>query len=307
MIQNIKRTFTIITMLSVLSGLAQQDPQYTQYMYNTLSVNSAYAGSLGHLAITGIYRTQWVGLEGAPSTQSFTIDTPVGKNVGLGLSVVSEEIGPSEEQYIDAHFSYTIPSGQTHKLSFGIKGGGRVINIDWTKGSYRDPDVQFRENITNKFLPVVGAGLYWHGERDYIGLAVPNFITKERYEYDDLAEDLMNERIHLYLIGGIVFDLSAHTKFKPAVLLKYVSGAPLIADLSANFMFNNAVNLGVAYRTSDSVSALASLQITPQFSLGYSYDYTTTELQNYNSGTHEIMLRFELVSRKKGLKSPRFF
>jgi len=307
MIQNIKKIFTAITMLSVCSALAQQDPQYTQYMYNTLSVNSAYAGSLGHLAITGIYRTQWVGLEGAPSTQSFTLDTPIGKNVGLGLSVVSEEIGPSEEQYIDANFSYTIQSGQTHKLSFGIKGGGRVINIDWTKGSYRDPDVQFRENITNKFLPVVGAGLYWHGERDYIGLAVPNFMTKERYDYDDIAEDLMNERIHVYLIGGIVFDLSAHTKFKPAVLLKYVSGAPLIADLSANFMFNNAVTLGVAYRTSDSVSGLASIQITPQFNVGYSYDYTTTELQNYNSGTHEIMLRFELVSRKKGLKSPRFF
>ncbi|UTN02774.1 type IX secretion system membrane protein PorP/SprF [Flavobacterium bizetiae] len=307
MIKNIKKIFTIITMLSVFGVAAQQDPQYTQYMYNTLSVNSAYAGSLGHLAITGIYRTQWVGLEGAPNTQSFSLDTPIAKNLGLGLSVVSEEIGPSEEQYVDANFSYTIQSGLTHKLSFGIKGGGRVINIDWTKGSHREPDVQFRENITNKFLPVVGAGLYWHGERDYIGIAVPNFMTRERYNYDDIADDLVNERMHVYLIGGIVFDLSAHTKFKPAVLVKYVAGAPLIADFSANFMFNNAFTLGASYRTGDSVSALASLQITPQFNVGYAYDYTTTELQTYNSGTHEIMLRFELVSRKKGLKSPRFF
>lgn len=307
MIQNIKKIFAIITVLTVYGVQAQQDPQYTQYMYNTLSVNSAYAGSLGHLAITGIYRTQWVGLQGAPNTQSFTLDTPVAKNVGLGLSVVSEEIGPSEEQYIDANFSYTIQSGQTHKLSFGIKGGGRVINIDWTKGSYRDPDVQFRENITNKFVPVVGAGLYWHGERDYIGLSIPNFMTRERYNYDDIAEDLVNERMHLYLIGGIVFDLSAHTKFKPAVLVKYVAGAPIIADFSANFMFNNCFTLGASYRTGDSVSGMASLQITPQLLVGYAYDYTTTELQTYNSGTHEIMLRFELVSRKKGLKSPRFF
>lgn len=307
MIKNIKKIFTIITMLSVFGVAAQQDPQYTQYMYNTLSVNSAYAGSLGHLAVTGIYRTQWVGLEGAPNTQSFTLDTPIAKNLGLGLSVVSEEIGPTEEQYIDANFSYTIQSGLTHKLSFGIKGGGRVINIDWTKGSHREPDAQFRENITNKFLPVVGAGLYWHGERDYIGIAVPNFMTRERYNYDDIADDLVNERMHVYLIGGIVFDLSAHTKFKPAVLVKYVAGAPLIADFSANFMFNNAFTLGASYRTGDSVSALASLQITPQFNVGYAYDYTTTELQTYNSGTHEIMLRFELVSRKKGLKSPRFF
>ncbi len=307
MIKNIKKIFTIITILSVFGVAAQQDPQYTQYMYNTLSVNSAYAGSLGHLTITGIYRTQWVGLEGSPNTQSFTLDTPIAKKVGLGLSVVSEEIGPSEEQYIDANFSYTIQSGQTHKLSFGIKGGGRVINIDWTKGSHRDPDVEFRENITNKFLPVVGAGLYWHGERDYIGIAVPNFMTRERYNYDDIADDLVNERMHVYLIGGIVFDLSAHTKFKPAALIKYVAGAPLIADFSANFMFNNTFTLGASYRTGDSVSAMASLQITPQFLVGYAYDYTTTELQTYNSGTHEIMLRFELVSRKKGLKSPRFF
>ncbi|WP_409416624.1 type IX secretion system membrane protein PorP/SprF [Flavobacterium sp. PS2] len=307
MIQNIKKIFTIITMLSVFSGLAQQDPQYTQYMYNTLSVNSAYAGSLGHLAVTGIYRTQWVGLEGAPKTASFSLDTPLGKRVGLGLSVISEEIGPSEEQYIDANFSYTIQSGPTHQLSFGIKGGGRVLNIDWTKGSYRDPDAQFRENITNKFLPVIGAGLYWHGERDYIGLSIPNFMTRERYDYDDIADDLVNQRMHLYLIGGIVFDLSANTKFKPATLLKYVAGAPLIADFSANFMFNDCLTLGASYRTSDSVSGLVSLQISPQILVGYAYDYTTTELQNYNSGTHEIMLRFELVSRKKGLKSPRFF
>ncbi len=307
MIKNIKKVFAIITLFSVYGAFAQQDPQYTQYMYNTLTVNSAYAGSLGHLAITGIYRTQWVGIEGAPDTQSFSLDTPIAKNLGLGISIVNEEIGPTEEQYLDANFSYTIQSGETHKLSFGIKGGGRVINIDWSKGSHKDPDVQFRENITNKFLPVVGAGLYWHGERDYIGLSIPNFMTRERYTYDDIADDLVNERMHLYLIGGIVFDLSAHTKFKPAALVKYVAGAPLIADISANFMFNNALTLGVSYRTSDSVSGLIGIQITPMIMAGYAYDYTTTALQNYNSGTHEIMLRFELVSRKKGLKSPRFF
>ncbi|KAF2506968.1 type IX secretion system membrane protein PorP/SprF [Flavobacterium zhairuonense] len=307
MIKNIKKVFTILGLMTFSGALAQQDPQYTQYMYNTMTVNSAYAGSLGHLTVTGLIRTQWVGIDGAPDTQSFSLDTPIAKNLGLGISIVNEEIGPMEEQYLDANFSYTIQSGQTHKLSFGIKGGGRVLNIDWTKGSHRDPDVQFRENITNKFLPVVGAGLYWHGERDYIGLSVPNFLTRERYNYDDIADDLINERMHLYLIGGIVFDLSAHTKFKPAAMVKYVAGAPLIADISANFMFNDAITLGVSYRTSDSVSAIAGLQISPMFMVGYAYDYTLTDLQNYNSGTHEIVLRFELVNRKKGLKSPRFF
>ncbi|WP_431241339.1 PorP/SprF family type IX secretion system membrane protein [Flavobacterium sp. P21] len=307
MIKNIKIVFTILGLMTFCGALAQQDPQYTQYMYNTMTVNSAYAGSLGHLTVTGLIRTQWVGIDGAPDTQSFSLDTPIAKNLGLGISIVNEEIGPMEEQYLDANFSYTIQSGETHKLSFGVKGGGRVLNIDWTKGSHRDPDVQFRENITNKFLPVVGAGLYWHGERDYIGLSVPNFLTRERYTYDDIADDLINERMHLYLIGGIVFDLSAHTKFKPVAMVKYVAGAPLIADISANFMFNDAITLGVSYRTSDSVSAIAGLQISPMFMVGYAYDYTLTDLQNYNSGTHEIVLRFELVNRKKGLKSPRFF
>lgn len=283
----------------------QQDPQYTQYMYNTLSVNSAYAGSLGHFAATGIYRTQWVGIEGAPDTQSLTIDSPVGKNVGLGLSIVNEEIGPMEEQYVDLNFSYTIQASPSHKLSFGLKGGGRVINIDWTKGSYRDNDVLYQENIKNRFLPVVGAGLYLHSEKSYLGLSVPNFITNERY--DGIKEGLADERIHVFLIGGMVFDLNVNTKFKPAFLVKYVSGAPVIADISANFMFYDRFRIGASYRTGDSFSALAGFQVTPQILIGYAYDYTTTELQKFTSGSHEIIVRFELKSKAKALKSPRFF
>lgn len=302
-----RKFFIIITMLTVYGAVAQQDPQYTQYMYNTMTVNSAYAGSLGHLAITGLYRTQWVGINGAPKTQSFGLDTPIAKNLGLGISIVNEEIGPTEEQYVDANFSYTIKSSETHKLSFGIKGGGRVINTDWSKGEHKDPDVEYKENIINQFQPVIGAGLYWHGERDYIGFSIPNFLIKEGNGYKEINDNVVNKRMHLYLIAGVVFDLSAHTKFKPALLVKSVAGAPVIADFSANFMFNDAFTLGASYRTSDAVSALASVQISPMLMVGYSYDYTTTALQNYNSGTHEIMLRFELISRKKGLKSPRFF
>lgn len=305
MTKQIKKIYAIVMLFSIYGAFAQQDPQFTQYMYNTLSVNSAYAGSSGHLAITGIYRAQWVGLEGAPNTQSLTIDSPVGKNVGLGLSVVNDEIGPSEEQYIDLNFSYTIRASDSHKLSFGVKGGGRLLNIDWSKGSYRDNDVQYQENISNKLLPVVGAGIYLHGEKSYIGLSVPNFLTDERY--NDIEEGLVDERIHTYLIGGLVFDLSYNTKFKPAALVKYVSGAPLIADLSANFMFYERLTLGVSYRTGDSFSALAAFQITPKILIGYAYDYTTTELQEFTTGSHEIMLRFDLQSRDKGMKSPRFF
>ncbi|MDX6191256.1 type IX secretion system membrane protein PorP/SprF [Flavobacterium sp. FlaQc-52] len=305
MVRRYNQIIAILMLFIANFMYGQQDPQYTQYMYNTLSVNSAYAGSAGHLTITGIYRTQWVGLEGAPNTQSFTLDSPVGKNVGLGLSIVNDEIGPSEEQYVDLNFSYSIKASDTYKLSFGVKGGGRVINIDWSKGSFKDNDVQFQQNIQNKFLPVVGAGIYLHSEKSYLGLSVPNFLTDERY--DEVQEGLADERMHLFLIGGWVFDLSPSVKFKPAFLTKYVSGAPVIVDLSANFMFNDKFRLGASYRTGDSFSALAGFQITPQFLIGYTYDYTTTELQKFSSGSHEIMLRFELKSKEKGLKSPRFF
>ncbi|PKB18979.1 type IX secretion system membrane protein PorP/SprF [Flavobacterium sp. 5] len=305
MIKTYNQIIAILMLLMVNSFYGQQDPQYTQYMYNTMSVNSAYAGSAGHMTITGLYRTQWVGFDGAPNTQSLTIDSPVGKNVGLGLSIVNDEIGPSKEQYIDANFSYTIKTSETYKLSFGVKGGGRVLNTDWSKGSYRDNDIQFQQNIQNDFLPVIGAGLFLHSEKSYFGLSVPNFLTDK--SYDDVQEAFADERIHIYLIGGWVFDISYNTKFKPAFLLKSVSGAPITVDLSANFMFFEKLTLGASYRTSDSFSGVAGFQITPQFFLGYSYDYTISDLQKYSSGSHEIVLRFELKSKEQALKSPRFF
>lgn len=282
----------------------QQDPQYTDYMFNPLTVNSAYAGSRGHLSFTGLHRTQWVGLDGAPRTQSFSIESPVGKNVGLGVSVVNDRLGPSDEFYFDANFSYTIPLNNDNKLSFGIKGGGRMLSIDWNRGKYQEQENVF-ENFNNKFLPTIGAGIYIHSDKSYIGLSVPNFLTSEHY--DGVQNAIAAERLHFFLIAGKVFDLSSSVKFKPAVLGKFVAGAPIIADLSANFMFHDVLRLGAAYRWDDSVSGLIGLQLGPKLMVGYAYDFTTTELQDFNSGTHEIMLRFELKSKEKQLKSPRFF
>lgn len=301
----IKKIVGLLLMLSVYIGFAQQDPQYTNYMYNTMSVNSAYAGSRGHMAVIGLYRTQWVGLDGAPTNQSFAIDTPVGKKVGLGFSVVNDELGPSQEFYVDANFSYTINLADEKRLSFGVKGGVRLLDIDWSKGTYDDPDAVFQNNINNKLLPTIGAGIFLHSDKSYLGLSVPNFFTDQHY--DEVQESVAAERLHFFLIGGHVFDLSARTKFKPAFLVKHVVGAPLIFDLSANFLFNENFRLGAAYRWDDSISGLLGLQLSPKLLIGYSYDYTTTELQNYNNGTHEIMLRFELISKERKLKSPRFF
>jgi len=155
------------------------------------------------------------------------------------------------------------------------------------------------------FLPTVGVGVYWHSDRNYIGVSIPNLFTDQTY--DDIQQTVAAERLHLFIIGGIVTDLSSTIKFKPAFLVKSVVGAPVIVDLSANFMFYEKLRLGLSYRWDDSVSGLAGFQLTPQLLLGYSYDYTTTELQRFNTGSHEITLRFDLISKHKKIKSPRFF
>ncbi|NMH88455.1 PorP/SprF family type IX secretion system membrane protein [Flavivirga algicola] len=301
----LKTIMGFVLMLNLLKTQAQQDPQYTDYMFNTLTVNSAYAGSRGHLSITGLHRTQWVGLDGAPETQSFSIESPVGKNVGLGFSVINDRLGPSDEFYFDTNFSYTITLYNESKFSFGIKGGGRMLNVDWSRGSYQEQEDVFQQNIENRFLPTIGAGVFWHNTNTYVGLSVPNFLTNEHY--DGVQNAVAAERLHYFLIAGKVFDLSPTIKFKPAFLGKFVVGAPIIVDLSANFLFRDALRLGIAYRWDDSVSGLIGLQLSPKLMLGYAYDYTTTDLQSFNSGTHEIMLRFELKSKEKQLKSPRFF
>lgn len=301
--KNITVLFLILFGLEV--ALAQQDPQYTMYMYNTMSVNSAYAGTRGHMAIVGLHRSQWVGLEGAPRTQTLAIDTPVSERVGLGLSVVNDEIGPSDEFYVDGNFSYTIPIDGSYKLSFGIKGGIRMFNVNFAKGDQQQQgDSAFQQDIDNRILPTVGAGLYLFNDNKYIGLSIPNFLKDEHY--DSKFETVAEERLHLFLIAGWVLDLSRSTKFKPALLVKHVEGAPLSVDLSANFLFNERFRLGLAYRWDDSVSGLVGFQISKNMLIAYAYDYTTTELSNYNSGTHELTLRFEIF-KDKILKSPRFF
>ncbi|PWH82866.1 hypothetical protein DIS18_11610 [Algibacter marinivivus] len=296
----------VFTALLSIETEAQQDPQYTQYMYNTMSVNAGYAGQRDVLSATALYRTQWVGIDGAPKTLTFGIHSPLRNDrIGLGLNIVSDQLGPAEETSIDANVSYTIPVDETGdlELSFGLKGGLHILDTDWSKGRFQNPDVLFNENI-NLISPTLGAGLYLHSEKWYLGLSVPNILNTEHY--DDFQESIATERLHYFLIGGYVFDLSERTKLKPAFLVKGVSGAPLIADLSVNALFNDKFTLGLAYRWDDSVSGLAGFQINPGLFIGYAYDATTTALNNYNSGTHEIMLRFELQQIGKIL-SPRFF
>jgi type IX secretion system PorP/SprF family membrane protein len=302
----------VLLLLSVVS-YAQQDAQFTQYMYNTININPAYAGSREAMSIFVLHRTQWVGLDGAPVTNTASINTPISRsNIGLGVSVINDRIGPSIENNIAVDLSYTIPTSEEYKLSFGIKATANLLDIDFSKLTYFKTETSLvnNSNIDNKFSPNVGAGIYYHSDNTYIGFSIPNFLeTKhfDRYAGPESYTYVAKERINYYIIAGHVFDLSANTKFKPAVLTKVVQGAPLQVDLSANFMFNHKFVAGLAYRWSAAMSAMVGFQVSDSWYVGYGYDLETTRLAHFNSGSHEIFLRYELFNEYDKLNSPRFF
>ena len=288
------KKYIIITtiLLATVSLYSQQDSQFSQYMYNTINVNPAYAGSRGLMSIFGFHHT------------------PLPKNTGLGVSVIKDAIGAQDQTKVAADFSYTIPVSENTKLSFGIKGSLNMQNIDFTKLNIKDPtDPRLQQNIDNRFNPNIGAGAYLHSENGYVGLSVPQII--ETQHYDGYAKENINqiatERLHYYLIGGYVFKLNDNLKFKPATLTKVVLGAPLQVDLSANFLINQKFTAGLAYRSSNTMSALLGFQITEQFYAGYSYDLETSKLATYNYGSHEVFLRYELFNNIGKAVSPRFF
>ncbi|MGL2988551.1 PorP/SprF family type IX secretion system membrane protein [Flavobacterium sp. RSSA_27] len=294
--------FILLTLISY----GQQDAQFTQYMYNTININPAYAGSRGAMSVFAIHRTQWVGLDGAPTTNAFSMNTPLNNsNLGLGISFINDEIGPTSENTISADLSYTIPTSETFKLSFGIKATANLFNLNVSKLNILDQgDPQF-QNLRNVFTPNVGAGIYYHSNKAYLGFSIPNFIQTNRYDDNEVA--IFKEKINYYLIGGYVFDLSNELKFKPAFLTKIVEGAPLQVDVSANFMFMDKVVVGMAYRWSAAWTGLVGFQITDGMYVGYGYDLETTNLENYNSGSHEIFLRYEFFNNKNKMVTPRFF
>ena len=295
-------------MFTAFTSYAQQDAQYTQYMYNTINVNPAYAGSRGAMSIFALHRTQWVGLDGAPVTNVASINTPLNdSNLGLGVTFINDKIGPTNENTISADLSYTIPTSENYKLSFGMKATANLFNLDITKLNPVDafPLDQSMQNIKNEFSPNIGAGIYLHSDKAYVGFSIPNFIESNRYDDNEVA--IFKEKINYYLMAGYVFDLSSEVKFKPAVLSKMVIGAPLQVDISGNFMFSEKFTIGVAYRWSAALSAMVGFQVSDGMYIGYGYDRETTKLNNYNSGSHEIFLRYEIFKNNDKITTPRFF
>lgn len=288
---------------------AQQDPQYTHYMYNTVNINPAYAGNRGALSLFGLHRTQWVGLEGAPITNSLSINTPIkDSRLGLGVSFVNDRLGVTEENTISLDLSYTIDlNRQGSKLSFGVKGSANLLNVEYSRLKQSTPgDPLLAVNIENQFSPNIGAGVYWHNEKSYVGLSVPNFLENERFENSSIYSS-MNQRMHFFLMGGHVFDINPTLKFKPAALVKATQGAPLQVDLTANFLIHDKLTIGGAYRWDAALSGLIGYQITNGLFIGYSYDAETTKLARYNNGSHEVFMRFELFNKYNRVNSPRFY
>ena len=303
----------LVISISTSSTFAQQDAQYTQYMYNTLSINPAYAGSRDVLSFVGLYRTQWVGLDGAPKTFTLSGHSPIGKKVGLGVNITNDEIFITNETYIDIDFSYTLDVSEEGKLALGVKAGGHFLNVNFNELNpfqNGDPQATAQPNIDNKFSPQFGVGAYYYTEKFYLGLSAPNILETEHFDESEANNNSFTtarERVNFYLMSGYVFELSEDVDFKPSGLLKYVEGAPLQVDLSANFLIYDKLTLGAAYRWSAALSGMVGFQLSDQLMLGLAYDKETTELDQFNDGSYELFLRFELFKRKNKLISPRFF
>lgn len=300
-------------LMIVLDGQAQQDPHYTQYMYNMNIMNPAYAGSKESLSVGLLYRAQWVEIEGAPKTGTLSIHSPVGKNVGLGLSAITDKIGPVEENNVYADFSYTLNLGGEHRLAFGIKGGATFHKVglfsDIGNGFVPDPDdPAFSENSSNTYLNL-GSGLFYYNQKFYAAFSVPNILKSKHLDVTQNGQEYEfgSETQHYFLTAGYVFDLSENTKFKPSFMMKSAFNAPTSLDVSANVLFFNKFELGATYRLEDSFGGMINFAITPSIRVGYAYDHIVSDLNVTTPASHEFMLLFDLNFSKKISISPRFF
>lgn len=305
---NMKKIVGIVAVVFfTVSIKAQQDPQYTQYMYNMNIVNPAYAGSYDALALNFLVRSQWVGIDGAPETVTFNAHAPVGKNVGLGLSVIADKIGPLTEQNVYADFSYTLKMSETANLAFGVKAGITALSAPLSLLRITNPgDLAFDNNL-NRTSPNFGLGAYYYKEKFYVGLSMPNILETVHFKRSNGAITRATDKMHYFLTSGYVFDLANDVKLKPSMLVKAVQGAPLSVDFSGNILFNNNLELGLSYRLDESVSALVNVKASNNLRIGYAYDYTLTNLGDFNTGSHEVFVLFDFNFARNKIKSPRFF
>lgn len=291
-------------------GVSQQDPVFTQYLNNMLTIQPAYAGISGALNITTISRAQWVGFDGAPNTNSVTINGPIRRfNVGIGLSIVNDKWGPIRQNGFYVDYAYRIMLTQDQFLSFGLKGGFNIYKAYLTDLKIIDPnDPVYASDVNFKFLPNMGIGIMWHSDRFFLGVSAPK-ILKNRIQSDNAENvNVYREVLHFYGMGGYVFFLSDILKFKPTVLYRWAERTPSFIDLSGNFLLYDRVWIGATYRLKNSYGLIFQFNVNNQLKFGYSYDLTTFHPTQVNSGTHEFLISYDFVnSRRSRQVAPRYF
>ncbi len=303
---------TVVALMAIFDVQAQQDPHYTQYMYNMNVINPAYAGSKENLSFGLLYRKQWVDIEDAPTTITATGHSPVGKNVGLGLSIINDKIGPVEETNVYGDFSYTLNLGGEHRLAMGMKAGATFHKVGLFDEVYSNvPDANdpaFAENISKTYLNV-GAGLFYYTEKYYLAVSMPNMIKSRHLDINrnDQTMKFGTEALHYFLTGGYVFNLSPTTKFKPFFMLKSAVNVSPSLDLSTNFLFFEKFEVGATYRLNDSFGGMVNYKISDGIRIGYAYDHIVSDLKISTPASHEVVLLFDLNFPKKVSSSPRYF
>ena len=308
---DLKKSIVILIMLlfNIWNAKAQQDPMFTQYMHNPVSINPAYAGSRGTLNFVAMDRQQWVGLDGAPKTLTLSVNSPfIGYNVGVGLSLIHDQIGPVKQTGIYADYSYHLKVSTTTKLSFGIKGGVNMFDINLINLPGAENDDHILQNGTRKmFLPNFGVGSYLYSDRFYLGFSIPKLLQNSLLDNQNTLKKVNKEERHIFLTGGVVIDLAENIKFKPSTTIRMVSGSPVSAEFSAALLFMDQLWVGGMYRLGDSFGGMVKFDLSNQLSVGYSYDLTNSALQPYNQGTHEVYISYDVAFKNKKILSPRYF
>lgn len=302
--------FLALALLCSARTMAQQEVMVSQYMFNQLFLNPAYAGTHGYMSGSLLHRSQWLKVDGAPRTSMMAFDTPLMKGkMGAGLSVVHDRIGVSRDLDIAGHYSYHLRVSEASKLAFGLRAGLSIYSAQLSDLTYWDAnDAVFQGNIANKPVGKFGFGVYWYDELTYVGLSVPTIHAVDGAIAVSTAGEVGEYfKQHFYLHAGKVFHLNPSWDVKPSTMIKYTAAAPVEADVNCNFLYRERMWIGAGYRTGDALVGMLEYQIDPTFRVGYAYDMTLSKLRNYTNGSHEIMLGLDLGKDPIRIKSPRYF
>jgi type IX secretion system PorP/SprF family membrane protein len=298
---------SLLVLIAYIDSNAQQNPHYTQYMYNMNIVNPAYAGSKESISFGALYRKQWVNIEDAPTSFTFSGHAPVGDNVGVGLSFISDKIGPVTEQNVFGDFSYTLQLNETSRLALGIKAGVSFhqVSLRDIQSSLPDPSEGiFGEDINDASLNL-GAGAFYYTENYYVAFSIPNLVKSAHLDYN--GREYGSDVSHYFLTAGYVFDVNYDLKFKPSFMLKSASNVNPSLDLSANFLYKEKFEIGATYRLEDSFGGMVNFAVTPELRIGYAYDHIISDLKVTSPSSHEFILLYDIFVPKKVSRSPRFF